>query len=61
MGWLINGNDLGAEADITLGDSIRLVDADMSAPSFSDDTEYKISVIHKPSESTLAQKTVELQ
>jgi flagellin-like protein len=57
----LNGAEINSEADISLGDSLTIIDTNPGSSALTDDTEYQITVIHKPSESTLAQRTVELQ
>jgi FlaG/FlaF family flagellin (archaellin) len=74
MSWTHNGDPLITESDIAVGDSLTLLDnstavgaaatnADGDAralPNFDDDTDYVVTVIHTPSDSQLAQRTVEL-
>jgi flagellin-like protein len=72
MNWTVNGDYLRPEDDITVGDTITLLDnstapsaaytptASNALPDFNDDTEYVVTVIHVPSDSQLATRTVEL-
>jgi flagellin-like protein len=67
MMWKHNSQNLTAETDIAVGDSLTLWDnstvpgaADMPEPDFESDTDYVVTVIHTPSDSQLAQRTIEL-
>ena len=57
----LNGGELGANDDIELNDALTLYDGESSSTTLSDETTYQVTVIHTPSESTLAQRNVELQ
>jgi flagellin-like protein len=61
LGAILNGVPMVGDDDIALGDSVTLRTPGPAASALSEDTEYQVTVIHQPSESTLAQRTVELE
>ena len=56
----LNGEELKANDDIELNDAVTLYDGNSSTNDLSNQTTYQVTVIHTPSESTLAQRNVEL-